>query len=143
MPSQITAADLYITGNVTAGGTIQANYSDLAEWFLCDSIVKVGEPVSIVGLRRVGKYNGKGYAGIKSHNPGLTMGGEMKTGILVALIGSVPVLTKDDTINVGDTLILTKKGIIKKKWYHFKYQYIGISQEKYKKDKVICLVGVK
>lgn len=153
MVSTISAADLYITGNLTAGGTVQANYADLAEYFVTDDSILVGEPVSIIGNRKVGKYNGKAYVGVRSLKPGFTMGGEIGEavrgepggGIPIAFIGSVLVNTLDENICVGDKLVLKKDGkIIKKKWYHFFTQYVGVSQDNYNGGgQVMCLIGVR
>jgi len=143
MTSTLTAADLYISGNVTAGGTVQANYADLAEYFLTKDTIACGDPVSITDLRTVGKYNGKSYAGVRSTIPGFSMGGEMGGGIPVALIGSVPVNTRDQSIRIGDKLVLTRSGkIVKKRWFHVFTQYVGISQDAYKDGQVMCLLGV-
>jgi len=135
-------SNIEITGNLTAGGTVRGTYSDLAEYFLVEGSILCGNPTSIVGFRKVGKYSGRAYAGIRSFRPAMSMGGDIsKSSIPIALSGSVKVNTRDRSIKLGDKLVVTKQGtVIRKRWYHLGLPLVGVAQEDYRKNSVMTLV---
>lgn len=99
-----------IKGTYFVGTAITANYADLAEKYLADSVYEVGTVMMIGGENEVTASTwGKRAIGAVSANPAYLMNFELEGGTIVALKGRVPVKVIG-RINKGDELIASDNG---------------------------------
>ena len=119
--SQTTYGNLHVVGALHAkklwSYAIGAYYADLGEYFHCDEELPTGAPVSIVGYRRVGKFNGKNFAGVTTVNSGLYMGEDLKDSpntVLVGLTGTINMKVDDPSISTGDEITTVGDKFIRK-----------------------------
>ncbi len=140
-----SCANLKTDGNFTVAGKLNAiatsaYFADYAEYFECDENLETGSAVSITGYRKVGKYNGKNFAGFVSENPGMVIGDHLikqgKKVVPVAFCGSVNIKVHDENIKCGDELTITADGSLIKVSSNAD-RVIAVAQEDNNLDKMI------
>jgi len=141
---QATYGNLHVVGTMHAkklwSYAIGAYYADLGEYFYCDENLPNGTPVSIIGYRKVGRYNGKNFAGIITINSGVYMGEDLKglpNTALVGLAGTVSMCVDDPSIETGDEITAVGFEFVKKT--KETQPVLAIAQTSYNKGSVIVL----
>ena len=111
-----------VTGNLTASGTINAKYQDVAEWVESSQLLPAGTVVvldqskSNQVIASSQAYDTR-VAGVISAKPGITLGEAGNTKVLVATTGRVKVKVDASAgpIQVGDLLVTSDlEGVAKK-----------------------------
>jgi hypothetical protein len=111
-----------VTGNLTASGTINAKYQDVAEWVESSQLLPAGTVVvldqtkSNQVIASSQAYDTR-VAGVISAKPGITLGEGGATKVLVATTGRVKVKVDASAgpIQVGDLLVTSDiEGVAKK-----------------------------
>lgn len=103
---------LEVTGNVKVSGNINAKYQDVAEWVESAEKLTAGTVVVLDTTRHnqviasTARYDTR-VAGVISARPGITLGEEGESKVLVATSGRVKikVSAKNGPINIGDLLV--------------------------------------
>lgn len=117
-----TVGNVSIAGNLTAGGTINAKYQDMAEWVESSqdipsgTVVVLDQTKSNQVIASTHAYDTR-VAGVVSAQPGITLGEQSDSKVLVATTGRVRVMVDASSgpIEVGDLLVTSDiAGVAKK-----------------------------
>jgi hypothetical protein len=118
----INAANINSTGNITAAGSIAAKYQDVAEWVPASHVLPAGTVVTLDPTKSnhveasTHAYDTR-VAGVVSEQPGITLGEQSESKVLVATTGRVKVMVDSASgpIRVGDLLVTSDiPGVAKK-----------------------------